>query len=168
MSTNLSLGGVRIFSALEPIHLSQPRRRRMGKQKSSATSGTRKKHARKAAAHDEDDSGTTQSQNKSNVKGGGGGNAKGKGKKKEPRVKMYIPPVKPTALLRDPVDELGLAAVLDPEMLVLFRRLAKRDAVTKRRALEDLCATLANLGSSADEQGIASWASVLPVWVSRL
>jgi E3 ubiquitin-protein ligase listerin len=138
----------------------------MGKQKSSATSATRKKHARKAAAHDEDESGTIESQNK-----GGKGNAKGgkgKGKKKEPRVKMYIPPVKHTALLRDPVDELGLAAVLDPEMLVLFRRLAKRDAVTKRRALEDLCATLANLGSSsADEQEIASWASVLPVWVSE-
>jgi E3 ubiquitin-protein ligase listerin len=139
----------------------------MGKQKSSATSATRKKHARKAATHDEDDSGAAQSHNKPNVKGGGNAKgAKGKGKKKEPRVKMYIPPVKPTALLRDPVDELGLAAVLDPEMLVLFRRLAKRDAVTKRRALEDLCVTLANLGSSTDEQGIASWASVLPVWVS--
>jgi E3 ubiquitin-protein ligase listerin len=114
---------------LEPIHLNQHRRRRMGKQKSSATSATRKKHARKAATHDEDDSGAAQSHNKPNVKGGGNAKgAKGKGKKKEPRVKMYIPPVKPTALLRDPVDELGLA--------------------------------------STDEQGMTSWASVLPVWVS--
>lgn len=48
-------------------------------------------------------------------------------------------------------------AHLDPDLVVIFRKLAKRDAVTKLKALEDLESYL-----SANTAAIAS---VIPLWV---
>lgn len=147
----------------------------MGKQKSSsASSATRKKHARKAQGHkgEDDSTGTTpqSSTSKGNQPKGTGVSGKGKGKKKaEPRVKMYIPPVKPAALQKDPVDKLSLAGVLDPELLVVLRKLAKRDGITKRRALEELVGWIGRCESEAAEEREAALDGLqvaLPAWVS--
>src|ERR1700744_1630278 len=96
--------------------------------KSSATSATRKKHAKKAAE------GTAVVEDKDNQP-----KAKGKksDKKKEPRQKVYNPPTRPKPSHPDPLDTLGFASVLPPDLVVLFRRLAKKDATTKAKALEE-------------------------------
>jgi hypothetical protein len=149
----------------------------MVKQKPSASSGTRKKHARKAAGPTgQDDSQSNQGQNK----GKGKGQSKGKGgkskKNEPPRVKMYIPPAKPPPIQRDPVDVLGLGSSLPPDLLVVFRKLQKKDAVTRRRALEDLQANwFAKIDSKEgeeDENGEREFAMnalevALPAWVSK-
>ena len=145
----------------------------MGKQKaSSASSATRKKHAKKAAGEtSQDASGANQTQ-AGRSKGAGGKGAKGKGKKNaEPRVKMYIPPVKPQALQRDPVDVLRLATSLPPDLLVVFRKLTKKDAVTRRRALEELLSgwfEKVNAVNGDDERdaALAALEIALPAWVS--
>ncbi|KAG8835092.1 hypothetical protein FRC17_005213, partial [Serendipita sp. 399] len=146
----------------------------MPKQKSSATSGTRKKHARKAAANQAtdaaDDASNTPQPSAKGPKGAGG---KGKGKKKgEPRVKMYIPPVKPPALQRDPVEVYALASRLPPDLLVIFRKLTKKDIVTRTRALEelqgkwvDVCAPQNSYASDEDRDGaLAGLEIALPAW----
>ncbi|KIM32748.1 hypothetical protein M408DRAFT_186029 [Serendipita vermifera MAFF 305830] len=141
----------------------------MGKQKgSSATSGTRKKHARKAAGEDASTSGQPQA---GRGKAVGGKGVKGKGKKNaEPRVKAYIPPVKPQALQQDPVDVLRLATSLPPDLLVIFRKLTKKDAITRRRALEELITgwveKVTAVGGDEDEQeaALASLEIALPAW----
>lgn len=135
-----------------------------GQTKSSASSATRKKHARKAAG------GTEQAlplpKEKSKDKSG-----KGKGKKdKEPRVKMYIRPSKPVPVRLDPLDSLGLAKVIPPDLLVVLRRLSKKDAVTKRKAIEELRDDWVDYilrGEDAKEGGLRESALVvvLPVWV---
>lgn len=137
------------------------------KSKSSASSATRKKHARKAAA------------------GGAGPSAhdepplpkdkkpKGKEKKKaqqEPRKKAYVPPGKPAPAQPDPLDVLGIAQRISPELLVVLRRLAKKDAITKRRALEELQAAWADRAKSASgdadaEDVVVELVDALPVWV---
>ncbi|KAF9818038.1 hypothetical protein IEO21_02999 [Rhodonia placenta] len=99
------------------------------KGKSSASSGTRKKHARKAAAGGPVEEPVLPKEKR----------AKGKDKKnQEPRKKVYIPPVKPVPVQPDPLDTLGIAQKVPPELLVVLKRLAKKDSITKRRALEDL------------------------------
>jgi hypothetical protein len=144
----------------------------MGKQKSSATSGTRKKHAKKAAAkQDAPEENTSQTQRKGGKATGGG---KGRGKKNEPRVKMYIPPVKPQALQRDPIDVLGLASSLPPDLVIVFRKLTKKDAVTRRRALEELQSNwFDKYTNDSDEipqeekdDILQALQTVLPAWVS--
>lgn len=134
----------------------------MPKQKSSATSATRKKHARKAAqAHGEDDSqASTQAGTRGNTKQKG--RDKGKGKKKEPRVKQYIPPTKPQALVKDPIDVLGLAGTLSPELLVVLRRISKKDATTKSRGLEELTAWIVK---TVEEETLYQIEVVIPAWV---
>jgi len=103
-----------------------------GASKSSASSATRKKHARKATK----DAPPTDTPNLPKEKKAKG---KDKGKGKEPpRKKMYIPPVKPQPVQQDPVDALGLAQRLPAELLVVWRGLSKKDAVTKGKALEEL------------------------------
>ncbi|KAH7090867.1 hypothetical protein BKA62DRAFT_745446 [Auriculariales sp. MPI-PUGE-AT-0066] len=109
----------------------------MPKQKSSASSATRKKHARKAAV-----------------------GKKEKKDKKAPKVKQYIPPSKPAPVKADPLDVGGLAARIDPELLVILRRLGKRDAITKRRALEEL--------SSLATTDRDDWADIATVWGHHL
>lgn len=142
----------------------------MGKQKaSSASSATRKKHAKKAAGDDVANDNQAQA---GRGKAGGGKGGKGKGKKNaEPRVKIYIPPVKPQALQRDPVDVLNLATSLPPDLLVVFRKLTKKDAVTRRRALEELLSGWVEklMAVSVDEEerdvALVSLEIALPIWV---
>jgi hypothetical protein len=130
----------------------------MAKGKSSASSGTRKKYARKAAGS------APASEPISKEKKPKG---KDKGKNKEPRQKMYIPPVKPAPIQPDPLDTMGLARELPPELLVVLRRFGKKDAVTKRRALEELqSAWVDELREGGDDSPIVGiLVNMLPVWV---
>ena len=130
------------------------------KGKSSATSATRKKHARKAAtAH-----GVVEEPQMPKEK-----KPKGKDKKSktEPRKKVYIPPVKPAPVQPDPLDTLGLAQRLPPELLVVLRRLSKKDATTKRRALEDLQTAWVGRAQRGDEGEhlVYTLQETIPVWV---
>lgn len=130
----------------------------MAKSKSSASSATRKKYAKKAAAASGQFEEPTIPKEKK---------AKGKEKKsKEPR-KVYIPPVKPTPVQPDPLDTLGLAQTLPPELLVVLRRLAKKDSITKRRALEELQIAWVDKARNegADSPLLTVLADTLPVWV---
>ena len=120
----------------------------MPKQKSSASSGTRKKHARKAAGNSGDVPEPQQPKGK-----------KDKKDKNAPKIKQYIPPSKPTPVRPDPLDAGGIAARIDPDVLVILRRLGKKDAVTKRRALDELTSLTA--GESRDD-----WSDIAAVWVS--
>lgn len=129
------------------------------KGKSSASSATRKKHARKAAAASgQIDEPSLPRENK----------AKGKEKKKtqEPRKKVYIPPAKPAPVQPDPLDTLGIAQRISPELLVVLRRLAKKDSITKRRALEELQAGWVDKARAEGADSVVSeLIDTLPVWV---
>lgn len=130
--------------------------------KTSASPATQKKHARKAAASQ----GLPLPKPKNNNAKG-----KGKGKNKEPRKKGYIPPFKPAPIEPDPLDALGLAKLLPPELVVVLRKLAKKDTVTKRKALEELQADwISKVGKQVDEGGYDAiethLLTALPVWVS--
>ncbi|KAF7968525.1 hypothetical protein HWV62_30179 [Athelia sp. TMB] len=130
----------------------------MPKQKSSATSSTRKKHARKAAGPISDPPPT-----KGKPGPGKDGKKTKKGDKKgEPRVKAYIPPVKPQPIAPDPLDSLGLAYALPAELVVILRRLGKKDTVTKRRALEELQSYVDAVLAADDEYAVRE---MLPVWL---
>lgn len=122
----------------------------MPKAKSSATSGTRKKHARRAAGDPPEDD------QPKNLK-----EKKTKGKKAEPRPKVYIPPKKPTALRPDPLDTFGISHQLPPDLLVVLRRFTKKDVNTKRRALEELQSDWV-----IKENNEEVLLLMLPVWVS--
>jgi E3 ubiquitin-protein ligase listerin len=99
--------------------------------KSSASSATRKKHARKATK-DAPPTDAPSLPKERKPKG------KDKGKNKEPpRKKVYIPPVKPQPVQQDPIDALGLAQRLPAELLVVLRALNKKDTVTKNKAVEE-------------------------------
>lgn len=128
-------------------------------QKPSASAATRKKHARKATGAEQQQLPLPKPKEKKKDK-------KGKGKDKaEPRVKQYIPPSKPAPVRPDPLDSLGIAKRLPPELLVVLRRLSKKDGVTKRKALEDLMeGYVAKLGD--DENVEVDLETALPVWVS--
>lgn len=55
-----------------------------------------------------------------------------------PKVKQYIPPPKPPAPpILDPLDGQGLARTLPADLVVVLRRLGKKDAVTRRKGLEE-------------------------------
>src|SRR5437879_103224 len=114
--------------------------------KSSASAGTRKKHARKAA-------GPAPEQPPKD---------KEKGKKKDkkaPKIKMYIPPPKYTPLRPDPLDlesNAELVQRLPAELVVLLRNLGKKSVRTRERALEGL---------------IEDWLGnedILPIWTFHL
>lgn len=124
----------------------------MAKGKSSATSATRKKHARKATGDDDAISvPIVPSTKKVKVK---------KGEKPPPRIKQYIPPSKPAPVQLDPLDSLGLIHVLDKDLIVLLRRLAKKDSVTRAKAIEEIRVWVDNDQSSGS-------VDMVPVWVSR-
>ncbi|KAI9062239.1 hypothetical protein FKP32DRAFT_1593812 [Trametes sanguinea] len=133
------------------------------KGKSSASSGTRKKHARKAAAAH---GGADEPQEKRPK----GKDKKDKKNKKEPRKKVYIPPTKPAPVRPDPLDTLGLAQKLPPELLVVLRLLSKKDATTKRRALDELQSgwiSKAQRGGE-DEYLVYTLHDIIPVWLHHL
>lgn len=133
------------------------------KGKSSASSGTRKKHARKAAAAQ----GVVEEPPMPKEKKPKGKDKKGK---KEPRKKVYIPPVKPAPVLPDPLDTLGLAQKLPAELVVVLRLLGKKDATTKRRALEDLQTAWLGRARKGEEGEylIYTLQEIIPVWVRPL
>ncbi|KAF8624962.1 hypothetical protein AX15_005604 [Amanita polypyramis BW_CC] len=129
-----------------------------GNPKSSATSATRKKHARRTVVQDQaEDSGPRPKEKK--------GKGKEKGKNKEPRQKMYIPPVKPAPPQPDPLDTMGLAHTLPPELLVVLRSLGKKAEVTKIRALEELQSSWADKYKNGETEALADvLVEMLPVW----
>ena len=120
----------------------------MVKQKSSATSATRKKHAKKSAA------GQAPPLPEPKEK-------KQKGNKKEPRQKVYIPPSKPLPIQPDPLDTMGLARILPPDLVVVLRKFGKRDGVTKKRALEEFQTGWVDPANIEVDVLV----SILPVWV---
>jgi hypothetical protein len=130
----------------------------MAKGKSSASAGTRKKHARKAAGPAQTPEAIPKEKK-----------AKGKGKNKEPRQKVYIPPVKPAPIQPDPLDTMGLARQLPPELLVVLRRFGKKDAVTKRRALEELQSGWVDESRKGGDDSpiVGTLVTMLPVWVRQ-
>ncbi|CAL1708694.1 unnamed protein product [Somion occarium] len=128
----------------------------MAKGKSSATSATRKKHARKAVSGAPEEV-VFPKEKKPKSK------EKGSKKNKEPRKKVYIPPVKPAPVQPDPLDILGIAQRIPPELLVVLRRLAKKDSITKRRALEELQANWLEKART-DNVVVQALVEVLPVW----
>jgi len=125
-----------------------------GNPKSSATSATRKKHLKKHEQPDE-----TPKEKKQKGK---------KGQKKEPRVKMYIPPVKPAPVQPDPLETTGLAHSLPADLLVVLRNVSKKAQVTKTRALEDLQSGWVNqcLKDGKESPLVYTLVEMLPVWVS--
>lgn len=115
--------------------------------RSSASSATRKKHARKTGGLQVE----IVKENPSKKKG--------KGKDAEPpKRKVFIPPVKPVPQRPDPLDSMGLAASLDKDLVVTLRKLAKKDAITKTRGLEEL-------KEWAQKSSDDALISILPVWV---
>lgn len=133
----------------------------MAPKSSSASSGTRKKYARKAQQGQEPQEPQQPGQK-----------AEKKGKKHRsdpPRPKVYIAPIKPTAVNPDPLDAVpGLAHRLPPSLLVILRSLGKKAMVTKIRALEELqSGWVAKLG---EEDGVALYGlrDAVPVWLHHL
>ena len=130
-------------------------------QRSSASSATRKKHARKAAvaAGEVVENPSVPKQKK----------PRGKEKAKikaEPRKKVYIPPVRPRAIQPDPLDTLEIAYSISSELLVVLRKLGKKDPVTKIRALEELQSDwVLKTEETNDSQLLEEIVTVLPVWV---
>lgn len=136
--------------------------------KSSASSGTRKKHAKRAAVKGQDD-GEPLEQLPPEPKGKKGKKAD----KKAPRPKVYIPPVKPAAPRRDPLDTHGLASQLPADLVVVLRMLGKKDAVTKGKALDELQAGWierakqeVTVEDETTQSLLAALEGMLPVWVS--
>ena len=113
--------------------------------KSSATSATRKKHARRAA----DEVPLPLPQKKPKAK---------KGEKAPPKVKQYIPPSRPAPAQIDPLDSLGIASQLDKDLVVSLRHLGKKDPITKAKAIDDV-----NAWISRDD--VSGSLGIIPVWV---
>lgn len=128
----------------------------MPPKRSSASSATRKKHARKAAGPAGD---LAASQDAANPK-----KQKGKGKSKEPpRPKVYIAPQKPTAAVPDPIDSFGLASILDADLTVSLRKLGKKDAMTRGKGLEEIRVWVQR---TVKEDRVHDIEVMVPVWVS--
>ncbi|KIN96951.1 hypothetical protein M404DRAFT_32794 [Pisolithus tinctorius Marx 270] len=142
--------------------------------KSSATAGTRKKNARKAAetAGQPASSPVPAAKLPKNTKG-----SKRELREARQREKVYIPPVKPAPPKLDPLDTTGLARILPPDLVVVLRSLGKKDAVTKTKALEELSKWVDDAAKEpsdvADEgydggQKINVIVEMLPVWLHRI
>ena len=138
--------------------------------KSSASSATRKKHAKKSGKDEQ-----VESPQPTNPQKQRGQKKLSKAQKKAlPKVKQYIPPPKPPApLIPDPLDGQGLARTLPAELVVLLRRLGKKDDVTRRKGLEELKEVWISEitktdGSEEVDREIKETAlvSAVPVWVS--
>ncbi|KAF8970121.1 hypothetical protein BDZ97DRAFT_1792056 [Flammula alnicola] len=130
-----------------------------GNPKSSASSGTRKKHLKKHAPAED----PLPKDKKPKGKGE-------KGKKKEPRVKMYIPPVKPAPVQPDPLETTGLAHTLPADLLVVLRNISKKAQVTKTRALEELQSAWINqcMKEGRDSSLVYTLVEMLPVWLHHV
>lgn len=111
----------------------------MAKSKSSASSATRKKHAKKVANEEEEGgappAGAAQR-----------GQKKVKKSRFEPKIKVYTPPPPPPKGAVDPVDlYLGGGKDVDAELVVILRRLSKRDEATISKGVEGLDAWVADI-----------------------
>lgn len=146
----------------------------MPKQKTSASAGTRKKHAKKAAKHHGDDEDEA-IDNIGEARPAQRGQKKTKLSKAQkralPKAKQYVPPPKaPAPPIPNPLDSQGLAAQLPAELVVVLRGLGKKDDVTRRKALEELkeWTSGAVTGEDEVEKEIKETAllSSVPVWVS--
>ncbi|KAL9939348.1 hypothetical protein V8E36_002161 [Tilletia maclaganii] len=137
--------------------------------KSSASSATRKKQAAKAAKKSGQEQPPAQQ-------------PKQRGQKKDkkaPKKKVFIPPPKPPQPAPDPLDALGVAALLPPDLVVHLRKASKKDVLTRQRALEGLQAwirgttTAGDTGDDAsaagatldEEERISALVTMLPSWV---
>lgn len=132
--------------------------------KSSASSATRKKHARKVTSPPTESNATAQ-------------NTKSKPSKKEikkgiapPPKKSYISPskLKPPPTQVDPLDSLG--SLLPSELVVILRKLAKKDGVTKSRALEELEVWIRRAKEEPNDVAVDAGkvqvlVVMLPIWV---
>ncbi|WWC71538.1 uncharacterized protein I206_105496 [Kwoniella pini CBS 10737] len=150
--------------------------------KSSASAGTRKKNARKAAkgADEEFNPDDLPPPQKQGTKMQRGQKKLSKAQKKAlPKIKQYIPPPKPPAPpIPDPLDGLGLARTLPAELVVVLRRLGKKDDVTRRKGLEELrdgwineLLSQKHLGEEEElERELKETAllSAIPVWLHNL
>lgn len=134
----------------------------MAKGTSSASSGTRKKVAAKKAAKSGNPSSNPDAPPPAQ-----------RGQKKKDKVKRgvakpYTPPPKaPAPPVPDPVDKMGLASTLDSELVVVLRKLGKKDSVTRRRAIESLGDWLKKV--EQDREAEEWWVELIgPVWVRAL
>ncbi|GAA5836983.1 hypothetical protein JCM11251_004464 [Rhodosporidiobolus azoricus] len=112
----------------------------MAKAKSSASSATRKKHAAKAAKKGgaDDDDQPQQKQDKKPLQRGEKKNKKEKRDRFAPKIKSYTPPPPPPKGAPDPVDLylIGQGKQPDPELVVVLRRLMKKDEATVGKGVE--------------------------------
>lgn len=147
--------------------------------KSSASSATRKKHARKAGKDEGDLPPVNKQRGQKKQTRGPDGKKLSKAQRKAlPKIKTYIPPPKPPAPpIPDPLDGQGLARTLPAELVVTLRRLGKKDDVTRRKGLEELkeqwiAPVLAKAdGDDAETERaikLAALQSALPVWLHDL
>ena len=138
--------------------------------KSSASAGTRKKHAKKAGVGEENDADAPGSSSPHRPRQRGEKKLSKAQKKAIPKVKQYIPPPKPPAPpIPDPLDAHGLARGLNPELVVILRRLGKKDDVTRRKGLEDLRDWISHVSHSDHSEVEAQTeelVTAIPVWVS--
>ncbi|KAG5637584.1 hypothetical protein H0H81_004035 [Sphagnurus paluster] len=133
--------------------------------RSSATSATRKKHAKKAGGTGQEELPVPKDPKEKKLTKQQRGQ-----KKKEPRVKVYIPPVKPAPVQPDPLETSGLAHSLPPELLVVLRSFNKKAQVTKIRALEELQSAWLDKCQKEGEDGTTTYVLVemLPVWLHHV
>lgn len=163
------------------INTTQPQSSRMAKGKSSASSATRKKHAAKAAkGSNADDVAEAQASTKPQQPAQRG-QKKVKKDRFAPKIKSYVPPPPPPRGAPDPVDlYLNGGAGVDAELVVVLRRLAKRDEATLQRGVDGLEGWVREvvreegaLGRKGEEgwkveQRREELVTALAVWVSTL
>ncbi|UZJ54711.1 hypothetical protein CBS101457_004031 [Exobasidium rhododendri] len=131
--------------------------------KSSASSATRKKKAQKAAKKGGNADGAANGAPAS-VPPAQRGQKKVKGKGKEPKKKIFIPPTKPKQDVIDPLDSLGLANMLPSDLVVLLRKAGKKDVVTRSRALEGLLEWIQAKGDEQEEDRESALVLAIPCW----
>lgn len=153
--------------------------------KSSASSATRKKQAAKAAkkagqdpaaavasAEQAQGSSSNGQQPQQSAQRGQKKDKKLSKKEQKSKKKVYIPPPKPPQAPPDPLDTLGLASLLPPGLVVLLRKAAKKDVITRQRALEGLlswCNGQDEDGESrhmSEDERNSALVMMLPSWVS--
>lgn len=96
---------------------------------------------------------------------------------KENRPRIFVPPPRPPVPARpDPLDAQGLARTLPAELVVILRRLGKKDAITRRKGIDELrelwvdAVVTAQKSEGQDMDDENSWkeealTEALPVWV---
>lgn len=162
------LSPIHLYHQLSPIES-------MAKSKSSASSATRKKQAAKQAkkknpsAGEEDETHTPQKPQR--------GQKKQKKDRFAPKVKSYVPPPPPPKGAVDPVDLylITQGKQIDPELVVVLRRLGKKDEATIGKGVEGFDAAVKEVLRKEKEQEGEEWerelkeeeiVECIAVWVS--